>query len=321
MSSSITVDTRIALVRQGLLAQPNSPKVLLRLAEALAEKGESTEAADVFRRAYLQAPVPWLGRPGASPDDQRAEAAALIEHGAIFSATIATLAIALANSGHPEEVERLVDYDRFFQDTMLEPPAGLGLEDFNAALAAEIKTNLKFYEKPKGRAIRNAWRDDDIMRSARPASRAFAAAIRSAAERYIASLPKAADHPFLESCPAEFEIEGWANVSDGASHHESHIHGRAWASGVYYVVEPAIAREPGRQQGWLRLGPPEHRGVLPGQGWGERLIAPTPGRLVLMPAYFYHSTEPTGVDQERICIAFDIVPAEIAAAGSEASDY
>jgi hypothetical protein len=321
MNTAFSIDAKIALARQGLAARPSSTKVMLRLAEALAEKGEAREAAETFRCAYVRSPIPWLGRPGAGAADVREEAAALIEHGAAFSSTIATLAIAEANLGHPVAVERLVDYDRFFEDSMLDLPAGLALEDFNAALAAEIRSNLTFYGAPKGRAIRSAWRDDDVMRSSRPACQAFAAAIQAAAKRYMANLPVSSDHPFLKSRPATFKIEGWANLSDGASHHESHIHCRAWASGVYYVVEPAIAREPGSRRGWLHVGPPEHRGVTPAQGWGERTIAPTPGRLVIMPAYFYHDTMPMGVDQERICIAFDIVPEEIALGGSSAADY
>jgi hypothetical protein len=110
-------------------------------------------------------------------------------------------------------------------------------------------------------------------------------------------------------------------VSDGASYDLSHIHTHAWASGVYYVVEPPTAREPGSHQGWLHLGPPEERGVTAQQGWAERHIAPKPGRLVLMPGYFYHHTRPMGVDEERICVAFDVVPAEIATRGLDATEY
>jgi hypothetical protein len=321
LTRSISSDAKIALLRQGVLAKPNSPMVLLRLAEALAERGEAKEAADIFRRVYLLKPFVWQGRPGSDAKSLRDDAAAMIAHGAVFSATIAALAIAEERLGHSDEVRRLVDYDRFFQDTMLEPPSGINLADFNASLAFEIKSNLIFFEEPKGRAIRRAWRHDALMQSQQPACRAFAAAIRRAVESYIACLPRAADHPFLRSCPAEFELEGWANVSDGASHHLSHMHPRAWASGVYYVVEPSIARESGKHQGWLHLGPPEETGSSTRRGWAERLIAPKPGRLLLMPGYFYHHTEPMGVDEERISIAFDVVPAEIATAGSDATEY
>ena len=48
MTRAISIDTKIALLRQGLLQEPLSPTVLLKLAEALAEKGEAKEAADIF---------------------------------------------------------------------------------------------------------------------------------------------------------------------------------------------------------------------------------------------------------------------------------
>jgi hypothetical protein len=39
-----------------------------------------------------------------------------------------------------------------------------------------------------------------------------------------------------------------------------------------------------------------------------------------MPGYFFHDTTPMGVDEERICVAFDVVPVELAAAEST-TDY
>ena len=62
----------------------------------------------------------------------RDEAAAMIKHGAVFSSTIAALAIGEARLGRASEVKRLVDYDRFFKDTMLQPPNGFDLTAFNA---------------------------------------------------------------------------------------------------------------------------------------------------------------------------------------------
>jgi hypothetical protein len=55
MSGLISPDAKIALLRHELFAKPKSPILLQRLAEALAEKGEIQEAADVFRRAQRTA--------------------------------------------------------------------------------------------------------------------------------------------------------------------------------------------------------------------------------------------------------------------------
>ena len=321
MTVLISPDAKIALLRHELLAKPKSPMLLRRLAEAFAEKGEMQKAAEVFRRSQLLQPFSWIGRPGVDPQNQRDEALGMIKHGAIFSSTIAALAIGEARLGHTEEVQKLVDYDRFFRDVMLEPPSGLTRVDFNAALATEIKSDLTFFGEPKVLATRYAWRNNAIMCSKHPSCIAFTTAIRQEVERYILDLPKSSGHPFLDSCPADFVVDGWAVLSDGASYFESHIHTRAWVSGVYYVAEPSTSQEPGSDRGWLHVGPPEELGVSTEQGWAKRSIAPVAGRLVLMPAYFYHHTRPMGVDEERISIAIDVVPAELAPANPTIADH
>jgi hypothetical protein len=54
--------------------------------------------------------------------------------------------------------------------------------------------------------------------------------------------------------------------------------------------------------------------------WKLRLIEPVPGSLVVMPAYFWHHTKPMGVDQERICVAFEIQASELARESGEPGD-
>ncbi len=110
-------------------------------------------------------------------------------------------------------------------------------------------------------------------------------------------------------------------VSGAEGYHGSHIHPRAWMSGVYYVARLEISRAPGTRCGWLRVGPPDYLGLAEDSGWRERLVEPEPGNLVLMPGYFCHGTQPMGVDQDRICIAFDMVPGELAESDRIADDY
>ena len=313
-------EARIALARQALAANPDSSDLQFTLAEAVADAGDADEFARLFRQAYLLNPstrpsIPQrLTPPGAAR--LRAMAQALIARGVRYSPVLAAAAAAAAALGDRAEVDRLVDYGRFFRLVPQVLPDGFG-GDFHAALAAEIKFNLKFYDV-QARAIRKAWRNNHIMDSALPACRAFAGEIARQVDRYIAALRADDDHPFIASRPAEYRIGAWAVLSQGEGHHLSHIHPRAWMSGVYYVVRPAISRTPGNKQGWLRVGPP-HIGMpegvtLAGAGWQERLVEPEPGNLVLMPGYFYHETQPTGAEEERICIAFDVMPLELTAA-------
>jgi hypothetical protein len=186
----------------------------------------------------------------------------------------------------------------------------------NNALAAEIRSDLHFQEAPHGRAIRHAWRFDGLHRSQNAAVRSLLAALRRKVSDYIAVLPRDRAHPFVASAPRDFEIGGWAVVSGRESHHRAHLHPRAWATGVYYVVQPAVSRA--SQTGWLRVGPPAE--FVGDDAWETRMIEPAEGSFVLMPGYFWHETEPMGVDQERICVAFEVRTPELAL-GSTGQDY
>jgi hypothetical protein len=315
--TTLTLPTkaRIALGRQAMQTQPRSAALLCEFSEALAEAGEEREAANVFRRAYLLEPdicTKALARVGSADAERlRKYTCSLIDHGVAYSPVIAALAVAEAHLGNKAAVQRLVDYDRLFRSYIMAPPDGYDQGSFHRALANEIKSDLKFFDVPPGRAIRRAWRHS-VTRSALPAGRAWVQAIRREVDRYIAALPET-DHPFPASRPADYVLGAWAVVSDGASYHVSHIHVRAWMSGVFYVIRPPVSRDAESRRGWLEVGPPEERyGVSTAHGWAARTIEPEPGRLVLMPGYFFHGTHPMGVDEERICIAFDVMPAELA---------
>ena len=309
---------RIALLRQAVQTQPRSAALLCELAEALAEVGEEREAADIFRRAYLIQPQVWtvaLTNGRLSPADAeklRDYTRSLIANGVAYSPVIAALAVGEAHLGNGTEVQRLVDYDRLFRSVMMNPPDGYDQTTFSRALAAEIKADLRFYDAPSNRAIRRGWRRS-MTSSALPAYRAWVQAVRCEVDRYIARLPQISDHPFFTSRPADYVLDAWAVVSNGESFHLSHMHSRAWISGVFYVIRPPASHDTENRRGWLEVGPPEERyGVSTAHGWAARTIAPEPGRLVLMPGYFFHATHPMDVDEERICIAFDVIPAELA---------
>jgi uncharacterized protein (TIGR02466 family) len=305
-------DAKIALLRRAIELKPNSVGQMFDLADLLAERGEFDEYARIFQSAYKLDPRAQrlLEIDGYEARALRHRAQALVGRGVNYSAVLAALAISSAKLGERATVERLIDYGRLFRLVSSVWPRNFSDDDFFASLAAEIRSGLRFYKTPDV-AIRQAWRHNDILNSDAPACRALAGEIRTQVNRYIANLPPETSHPFVASQPAEFRIEAWAVVSGAESHHRPHVHPRAWASGVYYVVCPAISREASSERGWLRIGPPAEYGSISDQdGWQTRMVAPEPGTLVLMPAYFFHDTSPMGVDQERICIAFDVTPLE-----------
>jgi Putative 2OG-Fe(II) oxygenase len=324
-TTAFSPSAKIALLQQAMRTQPQSAALLRELSETLAEAGQDREAADVFRRAYLLEPSicsKALERVGSDHVGRlRTYSRSLIANGVAYAPVIAALAVAEAHLGNGAEVQRLVDYDRLFRSTIMAPPDGYDRDSFYVALANEIKSDLRFYDAPPNRAIRHAWRRS-ITESALPASRAWVRAIRREIDRYIAALPQESDHPFAASLPSDYVLGAWAVVSDGASYHVPHIHPRAWMSGVFYVIRPPVSRDAASRRGWLEVGPPEVLyGVSTAHGWGERTIEPEPGRVVLMPGYFFHGTHPMGVDEERICIAFDMMPIELAGEPQGSIEY
>jgi len=271
--------------------------------------------ARFFRRAFAIRPTTRLldftDNSKACALEVRDRARALIDHGVAYAPVIAALAVAETRLGNDAATQYLMDYDRFVQQSAIVPPEGSSIEAFNRALASEIKTNLKYYDSPPDLAIRRAWRFEGFGRATTPALRELIRLLRVQATHYIDRIPEDAAHPFTASRPLEFGIDGWAVVSDGESHHEPHIHPKAWATGVYYVVQPDVSRAPGSDRGWLHIGPPRLLEETDAPAWTRRMIEPAEGSLVLMPGYFWHATQPMGVDQERICVAFEIRPLEL----------
>lgn len=317
-------EARLALLREAVRQRPNSPKLLYALADLLAEHGAYDEYAEVFRRAYQ-------AEPSAYPDlvhqkgQSRHEAAmalrlrtdALLTRGVMYSQVIAAHVVAEAILGNGSAVACLMDYDSFLRCETLEPPVGRDRDSFHADLVEEIRPGMTYFGGKKNAAMNHAWWHPDLFRPERSTTWQLREIIRARVERYIAALPLGSDHPFVRAAPPAFDIAGWALVSHGTSHHTPHIHPEAWLSGVYYVVRPPASREPGNV-GWLRMGPQPSLGLTAASGWQERLIEPEPGTLVLMPGYFLHDTQPMGVAEERICIAFDVVPLEFAGRTAEA---
>jgi hypothetical protein len=299
------------------MKNPDSARLLFELSNALAENPDNPESIELFRRAFTINPSECssIANPGSNPgvetgERMRARARALIRSGLRGSSVIAALAIGEALCGNEEAVHTLVDYDRFSRLRQITPPEHF--EDFHSILADEIRAEMVFYDEPEGRSIRRTWRNNRTTSSHLPASMALTAALRRAVEEYIQDLTGDASHPFVASRPRAFRLEGWAVISDGSGYHGPHIHPNGWMGGVYYVIRPPVSREPGSRRGWLSVGPPEldraDKAALP--GWEERFVEPEPGNLVLMPSYFFHRTHPMGVDEERICVAFDVTPTE-----------
>jgi oxalate decarboxylase/phosphoglucose isomerase-like protein (cupin superfamily) len=113
-----------------------------------------------------------------------------------------------------------------------------------------------------------------------------------------------ADHPFAAGRPDAATFKSWALLFRTRGHQAVHHHPGAWLTGVYYAKVPPRLAGPGG----LRVGSlPAAAGVKP--PWRVFDVQPTPGTLVLFPSYVPHETIPSGSEDLRISIAFDVTRA------------
>ncbi len=217
------------------------------------------------------------------------------------------LAVAFAMLGRCEEARQLIDLNRFIEVIDLAPPETYATaETFENALASEIAGNPTLKLDPVDKAIKGAFQTSGLPQCSDRAVVIALDLIRSAVDRFEASLPKNLN-PFVTERPKQACLHAWAVVYPGDGRQMSHIHDDGWLSGVYYVSVPKTSSGNPRA-GCLLLGSLEHNGSSVDPPWGARDIRPVPGRLVLFPSYIPHATIPTKSTDQRICISFDVIP-------------
>ncbi len=273
--------------RSALAINPDWPLAWSNLVPVLLERGKAGEA--------IAACDSWLAT---SPRDMQA---------------LALKAAALNETGDAAGRDTLLDFDRFAQTRVWEPPtAYASLDDFNAALADHVlahptlkvpPTDDPTYHHPKLQIT------EELLAGDLGPMAELGAMMEAAVADYMAVRAADPDHPFLADPPAKFRISSWAAVLRGAGNLVPHIHLDGYLSGVYYVRIPPEVTDGGDHAGWFELGrPPEE--IRFEAAPAVRPIQPREGLMILFPAYFYHGTVPFESAETRISIAFDVVPDE-----------
>jgi hypothetical protein len=213
-------------------------------------------------------------------------------------------ALALTLLGRSEEAAALMDPERFLRILDLgAPPPFEEAEAFNRGLGAEIEANPTLHRDPAGHATREGRRTLVFPLPGDSAGAALVAAVSRAVSDYADGL--AGSHPFVAARPTHATLKSWALLFDSRGHQRLHHHPGPWLTGVYYVTAPSGPVRPGA----LRIGSVPHwLGRRP--PWPVLDIEPEPGRLVLFPSFVPHETLPTGSDEVRISVAFDVASAD-----------
>lgn len=276
-------EARTAL-RAALTAAPNNADAYKRLVAIALKTGDVAEAIAVSEDLFGQ--------------------------GVAHSRLLVGRTLALATSGRIDAARAAIGLDRYLTRRQLEPPPGWPtIAVFNTAIKGELARHPDLRYDRYGSASTRTWRIDQPAIAGTVAIPALQGAIQAAVMDYVHGLPEPDVHPWVRARPSVALLHNWCVMTDADGFEEWHVHQHGWLSGVYYVdVPPTVAAATGRE-GCIAFGLPEDLvGGAVANAYGEQIVRPANGLLLLFPSHTYHRTFAHGSAHRRICLAFDIKP-------------
>ncbi|MDA7948743.1 MAG: putative 2OG-Fe(II) oxygenase [Hyphomicrobiaceae bacterium] len=225
------------------------------------------------------------------------------------SLLLAVKSVALSELGRDRQAAELVDFDRLVAPMDLAAPEGFAdMAAFNDAVCAHSLAHPSLEYEPKGKSTQRGHQSTNLAEGDQGPIAPLLAMIEEAVGDYCESHALDPSHEFLAQRPDGWDIYIWATVLDSQGHQAAHLHPSGWLSGVYYARVPGIvAANPDSEDGWIEFGRaakyPRAKAEHP-----VKTYQPREGRVVLFPSYFYHRTIPFASDEQRISIAFDLIP-------------
>lgn len=237
-----------------------------------------------------------------------ATAEQLIGRGVTHSRVLAGKMLALVGQGRFDEARKVVDLDRFLYRGHLAAPAGWSdLASLNRDVRSELERHPDIRFDRHGTASSKTWRVDQPAFASSVAIPALQALIREAVIEHVRYLDQE-ESVWVQGRPDRAILHNWCVITDGDGYEEWHVHQHGWMSGVYYVDVPdgiTLGTGPG---GCIVFGLPENLvGEAAARDFGQTLVRPKSGLMMLFPSHTYHRTFPHLGTGRRICLAFDIL--------------
>ena len=222
---------------------------------------------------------------------------------------LAVKALALDALGDREGARTLLDFDRLIRRTKVKPPGGFGsLAAFNDALARHARSHPPLSFELGHTMTYGGWETQHLTIGSKGPIADLETVIRQEIDAYLGSFRGDPPPAFLAGRPRRWQFLVWATILEARGHIERHMHPKGWLSGTYYVRVPEVVATPCTgHAGWIEFDRPEAR-FKTAKELEQRLIQPEEGMMLLFPSYFFHRVIPSGSDEERISISFDIVP-------------
>ena len=112
-------------------------------------------------------------------------------------------------------------------------------------------------------------------------------------------------HGFIRKWPTEYRLYGWLISMKSGGELLPHIHENGWLSGSIYINVPPNSKN---DSGKLVVALGKDSDATDSRLNSKKVIDVVTGIMVLFPASLMHHTIPFESEEERIVLAFDVVP-------------
>lgn len=116
---------------------------------------------------------------------------------------------------------------------------------------------------------------------------------------------KGKSETLITAFPKNFSLRGWRVKLMKGGHQKPHIHSAGWVSGVLYLQVPEKMKG---NEGSIAFSLHGYDYRKEREDIPYKEHTPKAGELVLFPSSLFHWTIPFDSDEERQCIAFDVIP-------------
>jgi uncharacterized protein (TIGR02466 family) len=279
------LETTIDYCQRALNLNRESDEVLTIIGEAFLRQKEYDQALSALKQSYLVKPI-----------DTR---------------TLSLLFIALSKTKDDLNLNEIYAYDKIIRQYAPGCPEGLDdFSEFHQSVTTLIKNHPHLQKTPAGFATKNGSQTvgDLLTTSNHPLLQIIEHQIHLAVKNYVTGLELSEKHPMVLAAPKEYRIASWAVVLNNDGHQDAHVHLDGWLSGVYYFNVPKEIKESIEgNPGSIKFG--EWREVFgTNQDYKTHFIKPAAGMIITFPSFLWHKTIPFQSEEERVCIAFDIIP-------------
>jgi hypothetical protein len=203
----------------------------------------------------------------------------------------------------------LFDPTRVAERQLPVPEGFADIDSFNAGLAEELLANpYKLSDFPPDEANRGSSRVHNLFTGRRPGIvRQLLQAVQELVES-LPVLPLGDFDPWVRARPRAAHLKAWGLIQCRGDYEEWHIHRGGWLSGVYYLRVPDSVSAEDEGRGCIEYAAPTAEARRMRDFTAARRYRPSEGMLLLAPSHYPHRTIPSGVDEYRISLAFDVVP-------------